>query len=225
MAIAASSHLASFVAWQLLPSFLSSLLLQAFYRLFPSRRPTVQPNAHPVQIASENARATRHARRARIVLVTGYLGYTLLSAYLAQSAGYAQNYYALLGLDRAVIEQEGGKAVKTHWRKLARVYHPDKVGKQGEELFVQLRRGVETLEDERRRWAYERWGPEVAEWGRVSGQREYLVRGVQQTAVFWVLAAGSVFMLGLFRKEERSNKFVSSVVRHPLPHNHRRLGG
>ena len=182
MAIAASSHLASFVAWQFLPSALAKAVLSSFYSVFPSRRPTVPPNAPPAQLAYENARATRHATRARVLLVAAYLAYTIVSAYLAQARGYEQNFYALLQLDRDVVEAGGPAAVKSHWRKLARVYHPDKVGKGGEELFVVLRRGVETLESEGRRWAYERWGPEMLDWGRLVTQREFLARGIQQVS-------------------------------------------
>ena len=209
MAIAASSHLASFVAWQFLPPALAKALLSSFYTLFPRRRPTVLPNAPSAQIAYENARATKHATRARTVLAAGYLVYTILSVYWAQAIGYEQNYYALLGLPREAVEEGGAGVVKSHWRRLARVYHPDKVGKGGEGLFVALRRGVEVLESEGRRWAYERWGPDILEWGKLVTQREFLTRGVQQTVVFYVFAFVSFLLLGFFRKEERTNRFVS----------------
>lgn len=209
MAIAASSHLASFVAWQFLPPALAKILLSSFYSVFPHHRPAVPQNAPPSQLAYENARATRHATRARTALVAAYLLYTIASAYWAQGQGFEQNYYSLLGISREAVEEGGAGVVKSHWRRLARVYHPDKVGKEGEGLFVALRQGVEVLESEGKRWAYERWGPEIGEWGRLVTQRDYLSRGVQQTGVFYVFALVSWVVLGFFRKEERANKFVS----------------
>ncbi|KAI5480069.1 protein of heat shock protein DnaJ family [Pseudohyphozyma bogoriensis] len=202
----AAAHLTSFLLWTFLPSVLSNTLLSAFYNFSPSSRPTLPPNAPPQQVAHENRRAQAHHRVARVVLITGYLIYTLLSTYFSQS--YSDpSFYALLGLPRWVVEAEGAPAVKSHWRKLARVYHPDKVGKQGEALFVELRKAVECLEDDTKRWAYDRFGPTVLEWGTMKTQREYVVRGAQATLAFYIFAAGSIMLLSLFRKEEKANRF------------------
>lgn len=209
MSIGASQQLTSLLAWTFLPSFLANLLLKAFYIFFPSRRPTLPPNPSPPQIAYENGRAQSHARRARVLLIAGYLIYTLSSIYWAQGHGASQNYYSLLGISRAVVEADGASAVKSHWRRLARVYHPDKVGKQGEQFFVELRKGVDVLENEGKRWAYERFGDDVINWGKLVTNREFLMRGVQQSVAFYVFAAGSIIMIGFFRKEERQHSFVS----------------
>jgi hypothetical protein len=206
-----TAHLTSILCWTFLPSLFTNLLLSTFYRLSPSSRPTLPPNASPPQVASANSTAQRHFRRARITLVISYLVYSILNVYWSQSTGVNQNYYSLLGLSRDAVEIDGPSAVKSQWRRLARIYHPDKVGKAGEQRFVELRRGVEILENDNKRWAYERFGPSIAEWGKLVTNREFLVKGATNAGAFWVFASLSIAGVSFFRKEERRNKFVSSA--------------
>ncbi|BGP44912.1 hypothetical protein JCM10450v2_000727 [Rhodotorula kratochvilovae] len=202
-----SSNLTSILCWTFLPSFLANTLLTLFYRLSPSSRPSVPPRASPGALARANAAAQSHHRRARVLLVAAYLAYSILAVYVAQARGAERNYYALLGLARDVVEREGAPAVKSHWRRLARVYHPDKVGKDGEAFFVLLRRGVEVLENDGRRWAYERFGPGVTDWGKLVTPREFLVKGAVNAAVWWAFAGGSIAAFSFFRKSERRYNF------------------
>ena len=208
--IGLSANLTSILAWTVLPSFLANTLLTLFYRLSPSSRSTVPLRASPADLARAQERSQAHHRRARVLLVAAYLAYSVLSVYVAQQRGTEQNYYALLGLPRAVVEAEGASALKSHWRRLARVYHPDKVGKDGEAFFVLLRRGVEVLEHEGRRWAYERFGPGVTEWGKLVTPREFLVKGAVNSAMWWTFAAASLAVFSFFRKSERRFNFVRS---------------
>ncbi|GAA5897450.1 hypothetical protein JCM8208_003275 [Rhodotorula glutinis] len=202
-----SANVSSVLAWTILPSFLANTLLALFYRLLPSTRPAVPARASPADLAAAQERSQAHHRRARVLLVAAYLAYSVLSVYVAQQRGAEQNYYALLGIDRSVVEAEGAPAVKSHWRRLARVYHPDKVGKDGEGFFVLLRQGVEVLEHDGRRWAYERFGPGVTEWGKLVTPREFLVKGAVHSAVWWAMAAGSLAVFSFFRKSERRFNF------------------
>ncbi|GAA6035158.1 hypothetical protein JCM8097_006394 [Rhodosporidiobolus ruineniae] len=204
-----SSHLTSVLCWSFLPGLFTNLALSTFYRLSPSSRPVLPPHASPPQIAAANRRAQSHHRRARIALLAAYLLYSILSVYWAQSRGPSANYYALLGLPRDIVEADGGAAVKKHWKRLARVYHPDKVGKQGEALFVELKKGVDVLQDENKRWAYERFGPSVTSWGggKLVTNREYLNQGALHSLIFWGSAALSIFAFTFFRKSERRYNF------------------
>lgn len=208
-----SANVSSVLAWTILPSFLANTLLGLFYRLSPSSRPTVPARASRPDLAAAQERSQAHHRRARVLLVAAYLAYSVLSVYTAQARGAEQNYYALLGIERAVVEAEGAPAVKSHWRRLARVYHPDKVGKAGEGFFVLLRQGVEVLEHDGRRWAYERFGPGVTEWGKLVTPREFLVKGAVGSAVWWAMAAASLAVFSFFRKSERRYNFVSPPSR------------
>ncbi|GAA5849975.1 hypothetical protein JCM8547_000970 [Rhodosporidiobolus lusitaniae] len=204
-----SSHLTSILCWTFIPSLLTNLVISTFYRLLPSYRPVVPPNASPTQLASENARAQSHYRRARVALLSAYLVYSVLSVYWSQGGRSGANYYALLGLPRDVVETEGGAAVKKHWKKLARVYHPDKVGKGGEALFVELKKGVDALQDDGKRWAYERFGPGVTSWGggKLVTNREFLKTGAIHSTIFWGSAILSIFVFAFFRKSERRYNF------------------
>ncbi|KAJ8296932.1 Chaperone protein DnaJ [Rhodotorula toruloides] len=203
-----SANLISVFGWSMIPSFLTSAILTLFYRVFPSSRPTVPPRAAPQHVAAANARAQRHYRRVRITLIAAYLAYSVLSIYWSQARGAEQNYYALLDLSRDLVDRDGAGVVKSHWRRLARVYHPDKVGKEGEAFFVLLRRGVEVLEDENKRWAYERFGPGVQEWGdKLVTKREFLAKGALYAGIFWAFAFGSIAVFTFFRKSERKYNF------------------
>lgn len=212
ISIGASSHLTSILCWTFLPSFLANLLLSTYYRFFPSKRPSLPANPSPQQQAHENGRARNHARNARLFLIGGYLFYTIAITYIEQGRGANANYYTLLGIERELVEEEGASAVKSRWRRLARVYHPDKVGKQGEAFFVELRKGVDVLENEGKRWAYERFGAEISTWGKLVTNREFLVRGVQQSAAFYVFALGSIVAISYFRKDERAHNFVRQAL-------------
>jgi preprotein translocase subunit Sec63 len=196
---------------------LTNLLLSTFYRFFPSSKPSLAPQASPAQVALANSTAQRHFRYARITLVVSYLAYSILDVYSSQTSAKNQNFYRLVGLSREVVESELGPAsVKAQWRRLARVYHPDKVGKGGEARFVELRRGVEVLENDEKRWAYERFGPTILEWGnKLVSNREYLVKGVTNAAAFWIFAFVSIVGISFFRKDERRNNFVSFSLSSP----------
>ncbi|GAA5986833.1 hypothetical protein JCM11641_007811 [Rhodosporidiobolus odoratus] len=204
-----SSHLYSIACWTFLPSLLTDVLLALFYRLLPSLRPVISPNASPPQRSAANARAQTHHRRARVLLLSSYLVYSVASVYRAQASLASASYYTRLGLSREVVGTGGASVVKKHWKKLARVYHPDKVGSGGEALFVELKKGVDVLQDEGKRWAYERFGPGVTAWGggKLVTNREFIKTGAMHSAVFWASAMLSIVVFTFFRKSERRYNF------------------
>ncbi|GAA5899989.1 hypothetical protein JCM6882_007019 [Rhodosporidiobolus microsporus] len=204
-----STHITSILLWTFLPSLLTSFTLSLFYRLFPRVRPTVTPRSSPAQVGAANARAESHHRRARVALLSAYFAYSIASVFWAQGRPAQANYYALLGLPREVVEADGAAAVKKHWKKLARVYHPDKVGSSGEALFVEMKKAVDVLQDEGKRWAYERFGPGVTSWGggKLVTHREFLKTGVMHAVVFWGSVFLSIVALTFFRKGERRYNF------------------
>ncbi|BGP12854.1 hypothetical protein JCM10213_005227 [Rhodosporidiobolus nylandii] len=204
-----SSHLTSVLCWTFLPSLLTNAVLSVFYKALPSVRPTVPPHATPQQLSLANARAQSHHRRARIFLLSAYLVYSVASVYHAQGSTLNANYYALLGLPREVVDRDGASVVKKHFKRLARVYHPDKIGKDGEALFVEIKRGVDVLQDDGKRWAYERFGPGVTSWGggKLVTNREFLKAGALHSLVFWASAMLSIVAFTFFRKSERRYNF------------------
>lgn len=206
-----ASVIGNIALWYFLPPFLSTSLLSVIYAILPAFRPLVYSHSTPSQITHANQRAYLHNRNARIFLVSLYLLFTLINTYSSQE----QHFYTLLGLPRELVERDGATVVKSHWRGLARRYHPDKVGKDGEPFFVALRRAVETLEDESRRWGYERFGVDSIAWEGVADKRGFLMRGLASSGMFYLVTTISVVFLSSLQKGEGAIQFVSSFS-HPL---------
>ncbi|KAL7417377.1 hypothetical protein BDY24DRAFT_411364 [Mrakia frigida] len=147
--------------------------------LLPLLLPTVIPFL-PIPPRYRNDRVTL------ITLLSLYILFTFVTSDLQISA--SRNFYSSLGLSRSV---EDGAAIKDGWKAFARRNHPDRVGvgRGGEEVFVEARRAYDVLSDEVRRWAYDRFGPDIAFWKGVATQREYLLRGVTSSIGYYVVSA------------------------------------
>ena len=95
------------------------------------------------------------------MIVAGYLLYTIVEAFgnLRQEG----DYYRLLG----VTPFADDRTIKTRFRRLAAQHHPDKAGYTngaGSVDFVLLKAAYDTVMDPVRRFAYDRFGPQVASW-------------------------------------------------------------
>lgn len=66
----------------------------------------------------------------------------------------APNYYELLGVEPTAEEN----VLKIAFRQFARKYHPDRVGPQGETMFIEVRDAFEALKNPVTRYAYDRFG-------------------------------------------------------------------
>lgn len=84
----------------------------------------------------------------------------------------------------------------------AALYHPDKISTEdplehaaAEARFVTLKTAQDTLCNPLRRFAYERFGPDMLKWQDCKTTRDYLVTGLQTTAL--PLYAGSMIFLAL----------------------------
>lgn len=208
MSNASLGQASTFIGWYFLPPLLSQGALRALYFLSPSLRPTIPHAPTPEQVNTAQGRANRHQRNARIILVALYLVYTVSSVFYNQGMGDQVNFYTRTGLSKAIVESPTGSSViKTHWRKLAKMYHPDKVGKQGEAQFVALRRAIDCLESDGKRWAYERFGEDSLSW-EATTEREYLARGALASGMFYAFTAGYLFLFSFFSKTQDSIDFV-----------------
>lgn len=239
----------SFFGWWFLPGYASSIVLNVFYRIFPSWRPAAPPpdstsgNEKPLYNPihelqkSECDRRYRHHRSIAHGLVIGlYLGYTLIGDYRKQSG---QNYYSILGIQsnslafnstttqsipanlnvvRSQITRGNlldEAALKSHWRKLARSFHPDKLNPPAglrtegeiaewksnvESKFIHMREAYETLNDYAKQWAYDRFGPAILQWKNCITVREYLFEGIKHTGPFYAFSGSSLMLVGALRK-------------------------
>lgn len=117
--------------------------------------------------------------------MTGYLLYTLYEAFhRVQVAG---DFYKALGVSPLADE----RTIKSRFRRLAAQHHPDKIT-QGEGLpadnyFVYLKLAQDTLLDPAKRFAYDRFGPDVLTWGdRNKTMQDFLMTGLQRSLLPYV---------------------------------------
>jgi DnaJ-domain-containing protein 1 len=90
----------------------------------------------------------RHYRYTFAVVVLGYLIYTMIQG----SNSMLPNYYEILGVSPTADEN----ALKLAFRQFAKKYHPDRVGPQGQTLFIAVRDAFEALKNPTVRFAYDR---------------------------------------------------------------------
>jgi curved DNA-binding protein len=85
-----------------------------------------------------------------------------------------KDYYEILGVPRSATQKE----ISTAFRKLARKHHPDlNAGdKQAEARFKEISEAHEVLSDEKKRQAYDEFGPDWAA-AQAAGPRGYAGRG------------------------------------------------
>lgn len=134
----------------LTPSKQATRLLQGFYyrATYPAGRRHPQPG-EPLY--------AYHHRRIRILVLCLYLVYTV--AQVLYDIKLEGDFYTALGVSPNSPERE----IKARFRRLAAIFHPDKVREQeaAEDAFVQLRLAQDTILDPAKKFAYDRFGPAV----------------------------------------------------------------
>ncbi|KLJ07350.1 hypothetical protein EMPG_17173, partial [Blastomyces silverae] len=178
MAGDALSTVLSYAGWAFLPRYATSFLLNLYYRI------TIRAgDPHP---SPSSPRYARHYRRIYIVVVTSYLLYTLYETYHKLRA--EGDFYQLLG----VLPTDNDRTIKSRFRRLAAMHHPDKRQSQQyilnsdgsgyespDALFVRLRLAQDTLMDPAKRFAYDRFGQEVVEGSKAKTMGEFLFVGLR----------------------------------------------
>ena len=149
--------------------------------------------------APGSPRHAEHRRRIHILVVALYLLYTVYEADYELQRG--STFYA----DLVVPFYANERDVKSRFRRLAALHHPDKQGvgggadADGGAFFMHLKTATDVLTDPARRFAYERFGPVAVAWSaQCTTIREYVVRGAQTALVpHYVVAAAALYVLGL----------------------------
>lgn len=128
-------------------------------------------------------------------MVSLYLLYTLIEA--DRTLRLDGTFYT----DLDVAASAPVRIIKSRFRRLAAVYHPDKqFGDSGAAAarFMHLKTASETLFDPNSRFAYERFGPMVGSWQNCKTVYDYVSRGVfQGTIPHYGIAAVATYGLGL----------------------------
>ncbi|TGZ84651.1 hypothetical protein EX30DRAFT_301716 [Ascodesmis nigricans] len=176
----------SLVGWTILPGFATSTLLTIYYRLITRAGEPIPQRGTP--------RYTRAYRNTHILVVASYLLYTIYEVY--HTIVQTGNFYDLLQSP----QDSPPSFLRQRFRRLSVLYHPDKRGDDGA-LFVALKQGYDVLIDENKRWAYERFGPEMLGW-KVATAWEFLLRGVQASVGYYLVSALILVVFSVLGKFE-----------------------
>jgi len=164
--------------WSYIPDFATRHCLNFFHKFLQSR-------GHPIPQAGSRAWIQQY-RYTFAAVVLGYLVYNLVQVSRTAPA----NFFQIVGVSPNADENTLTKA----FRVFAKANHPDRVGKQGEDLFMQVRVAYESLKNPTTRFAYERFGPDVLTWRDCKTMKEYLKKGLIQGSGFYI-TSGVVLLL------------------------------
>ena len=90
---------------------------------------------------------------------------------------------------------------ETH-KSRAALHHPDKATSAeargaSEGYFVHLKLAQDTLLDPAKRFAYDRFGPDMVQWRHCTSVRDYVLVGVQSIAPYYAASALFMIILGV----------------------------
>ncbi|MCJ1445030.1 MAG: hypothetical protein MMC23_005535 [Stictis urceolatum] len=182
-----SNPLATFIGWSIVPS-LATRFVQTVYYGITIRAGEPRP-------APGSPRFNKHYQRIQVALIVAYLLYTFYEAsHVVRLGG---DFYRDLG----VVHDVGDRGIKSRFRRLAAIHHPDKQSPSGEgppddSYFVHLKLAQDTLASPVKRFAYDRFGPDVLTWPRCVTKRDYLVAGLWSYAPQYVVSTLVLIVLG-----------------------------
>lgn len=82
------------------------------------------------------------------------------------------------------------------------MHHPDKAGADAQnsaDFFIHLKLASDTLQDSAKRFAYERFGPEIAKWQKCVTIKDFVAKGAFAGILpHYAVAAASIYIFGLF---------------------------
>ncbi|KFY41246.1 hypothetical protein V494_03107, partial [Pseudogymnoascus sp. VKM F-4513 (FW-928)] len=135
----------------------------------------------------------KHRQRIHIAVITTYLLYTIYEAH--HTIRQASDYYQDLGIPHSASDRE----IKSRFRRLAALYHPDKVAETATstEFFRHLKTAQDTLLNPAARFAYDRFGPSISGWANSSSIRDYLTIGAIQILQYYGAGAVIMYVLSL----------------------------
>ncbi|KAK2597477.1 hypothetical protein QQS21_005947 [Conoideocrella luteorostrata] len=183
------SALLSLLGWSFLPGVASSWIQSIYYGI-TIRAGDPKPKAG-------SPKHTQHRRRIHILVVTLYLLYTIYEA--DHDLRRLSSYYQ----DLSVPTTATGPEIKSRFRRLAAVHHPDKTGSEAASesaaYFIHLKLASDTLQDAAKRFAYERFGDAMISWEKCITIKDYVTKGVLYTILpHYGVAAAMIYLLGMF---------------------------
>ncbi|BDD60475.1 hypothetical protein MPDQ_006754 [Monascus purpureus] len=171
------SSILSYIGWAVLPNYATSILQNIYYGItIRAGDPRPQP---------PSPRYYRHRRRIFILVITSYLLYTLYDAfYQIQLRG---DFYRVLG----VSPLSDNRTVKSRFRLLATMHHPDKLAhtdsaEGADQYFVFLKMAQDTILDPTKRFAYDRFGPDIVGWNDRKTMQDFVYGSLKTLAVQYI---------------------------------------
>lgn len=170
---------------------MATRFLQGLYYNFTVRAGAPRPQ-------TGQHRFVEHYRRIYILVVCVYLAFTIYEAdWELRRAG---DFYSTLG----VAPDAGVRDIKRRYRQLSALMHPDKATgatPYDADVYLRVQTAHETLADEARRFAYDRFGPDVIRWKECVVVRDFVMKGVRDLAGSYGLGAAALYIfprLGYF---------------------------
>ncbi|TFY58426.1 hypothetical protein EVJ58_g6420 [Rhodofomes roseus] len=179
------TSLLCFLVLSFLPHLITSKLLPILHRVYSAL------SGRPAPLANSPL-YDRHYRYVYALTVISCLFFNFRNAALSMPP----NYYEMLSADPNADEN----ALKAAFRQFARKYHPDRVGPQGEALFIDVRDAFEALKNPTTRFAYDRFGPDALQWTHCATLREYIRQGLMQSAGFYIASACTLLLFSSIGK-------------------------
>lgn len=180
-----------FFKWSLLPSLVARSVTSVWWRVM------VPAEAKRAPYMQEEYR--RFFRRVLMMVIATYLLYSLYAAILTTRS--TPTFYDVLMLPRDAHVD----AIRRQSRNLLKSTHPDKVGPEGHDMFITARIAVDTLTNATKRFAYEKFGPQMIDWKECSTTPDFLLRGAMYAAREYGVAL--LFMIVLDRLGQTSARF------------------
>ncbi|KAF9582419.1 hypothetical protein BGW38_000229 [Lunasporangiospora selenospora] len=180
--------LTGLAGWYILPGFATNVIQSIWYSIkYP-----VNSGAKPVK---GSPRYHRHFNMIYCFVILGYLVYTIAEVDRATP----KNFYDELDLDFHSFSQ---RQLKTNFRKISLLVHPDKFGQLGAETFVRIRAAHDILSDPVARTAYDRFGPSILECQTCRTTKDFVSRGLSSTLTFYLSSGAVLVLMSVFGKAQ-----------------------
>lgn len=187
MASWSESQLLSYVAWAFLPkvvNWIQSFLYALFIR---AGDPKPQPGS---------PRWIRHRKIIHSGVIVAYMLYSIYES--DWELQRASDFYKALGVPVDASE----RIIQSRFRRLTVLHHPDKVTSEkarpaAEAYYVYLKLARDTLVDPAKRFAYDRFGPDILEWKQCVTIRDFVFHGAQRAVAPYVAGGAIMVLLGM----------------------------
>nr|OQO22402.1 hypothetical protein B0A51_12201 [Rachicladosporium sp. CCFEE 5018] len=191
----------SMAGWYFLPGLVTGYLQSILYTIFI--------RAGDPKPAPGSPRFVKDRRRVHIFVVLFYLAYTVYEA--DWQLRKESDFYQALGVAHDASE----KAIQSRFRRLTVQFHPDKVNdidkERVEAIYVRLQVAKDTLVDPIKRFAYDRFGPEMLAWTHCKTLSDFVFHGVKNITTYYFSTAVGLLLLGVLGYMQ-SGKFWRYMV-------------